>query len=127
MRDRPMRECTLRWRHLALKRWQWGPAPGDAPGDSWLRAIRVALGMTSRQLAARLGVSEPAVRGAERAEMDGSVSLATLRRYAAGLECELAYVLLPPATSLRSMLQDRAAALCRARSGHLEIDAGEIR
>jgi transcriptional regulator with XRE-family HTH domain len=50
--------------------------------------------MTSRQLAARLGVSEPAVRSAERAEMDGSISLATLRR---------------------------------ARSGHLEIDAGEIR
>jgi hypothetical protein len=63
MRDRPMRESTLKWLHLALKRWQWGPAPGDAPGDSWLRAIRVALGMTSRQLAARLGVSEPAVRG----------------------------------------------------------------
>ena len=55
------------------------------PPKGWLRAIRDALGMTTRQLAARLGVSQPRVVALEKGEVDETLTLAGLRRAAAAL------------------------------------------
>ena len=65
------------------------------PVRGWIRAIRDALGMTTTDLAARMGTTKQAVSGLERSEADGSIRLETLRRAAAALDCTLVYALVP--------------------------------
>jgi predicted DNA-binding mobile mystery protein A len=68
--------------------------------------------MSSRQLAARLGLSQPAVSQLERSEVAGRIQLNSLRRAAAALDCEFVYALVPR-TSLEETLDNRARALAR--------------
>jgi predicted DNA-binding mobile mystery protein A len=82
----------------------------DQPTRGWIRAIRDALGMTSRQLASRLGVSQVAVTKLERSEVDGSARLESLRRAAAALDCDLVYALMPRST-LDDTVRQRASLL----------------
>lgn len=82
----------------------------DQPTRGWIRAIRDALGMTSRQLASRLGVSQVAVTKLERSEVDGSARLESLRRAAAALDCDLVYALVPRST-LDETVRQRASLL----------------
>ena len=68
------------------------------PTRGWIRAIRDALGMTSRQLAARMRISQPGVTKLERSELDATISLASLQRAAEALDCSLVYALVPRST-----------------------------
>lgn len=70
--------------------------------------------MTTRQLAARVGVAQPTLVKAENAEVDGGISLAQLRRIAAALDCELRYVLVPR-TPLKMRVAAQAEAVARKR------------
>lgn len=83
------------------------------PTRGWIRAIRDALGMSSRQLAERMNISQPAVAQLERSEADGVIQLDTLRRAADALECDLHYVLVPRA-SLDATVRRRARAVALA-------------
>src|SRR5688572_16631363 len=75
---------------------QFGPAEQYRPPNrGWIRAIREALGMTTAQLATRLGVRQPSVVAIEQSEERGSIELATLRRAAEALNCSLVYALVP--------------------------------
>lgn len=65
------------------------------PSKGWVRAIRDALGMTSAQLAQRLGVSQPRIIALEKAEANGTISLKTLQSAAELLGCRLVYALIP--------------------------------
>jgi predicted DNA-binding mobile mystery protein A len=65
------------------------------PPKGWLRAIRDALGMTTKQFGNRLGVSQPRIVELEQSEVSGSVTLNTLQRAAEALGCRLVYVLVP--------------------------------
>ena len=58
------------------------------PSGGWLRAVRQALGMTTRQLAKAVGVTQAAVVDAEGSEAKGDITLTTLQRYAAALGCD---------------------------------------
>ena len=69
--------------------------------------------MTSEQLAKRLGVTRQAVNDAERREGAGDMTLAQLRRFAAALESELVYAIVPR-HSLEEVVDQRAEALARA-------------
>ena len=80
------------------------------PPRGWIRAIRKALGMTTEQLANRLGVSQPRVVQLEKSEIEGSVTLKTLRQAAEGLECTLVYALVPN-EPLDEILRRRARAV----------------
>ena len=84
------------------------------PPRGWIKAIREALGMTTAQLAKRLGVSQPRILGIEKAESSGTVKLETLERAARALDCRLVYALVPKG-SLESMTEDRARTLARKR------------
>ncbi len=65
------------------------------PPQGWIKAVREALGMTTAQLARRLGVSQPAVVLLEQSEALGHMKLETLARAAAALDCRLVYALVP--------------------------------
>ena len=68
------------------------------PPKGWIRAIRDALGMTAKQLASRLGVAQQAVARIEKGELEGSVTIKTLRRVAEGLDCMFVYGFVPHKT-----------------------------
>jgi len=63
-----------------------------------MRATREALGMTATDFAKRLGVSRQTAQTYERNEIDESIQLATLRRAAEALQCQLVYAFVPVTT-----------------------------
>ncbi len=77
------------------------------PKEGWIRTIRKALGMTIKQLAERLGTNPSRVVHMERAEIEGAVTLRTLRTVAQQLDCFLIYSFVPMST-LEKTIKDRA-------------------
>jgi predicted DNA-binding mobile mystery protein A len=65
------------------------------PSPGWLRTLRGTLGLTLAELAQRLKVTPPAVRSFEQAEAEDRITLASLRRVADAMDCELIYALVP--------------------------------
>jgi predicted DNA-binding mobile mystery protein A len=85
-----------------------------APARGWIKAIRQALGMSSSQLARRLGVRQPTVIDIEQSEMRDTIQLATLRRVAEALDCKLVYALVPN-KPLEATVRKRARQIARRR------------
>ncbi len=96
------------------------------PRLGWVRAVRDALGMTTRQLASRMGVSQPSVVKLEQSEANGTVQLATLRRAADALNCDLVYALVPREGSLEQTVltqaRHRATSLVDAVDRSMELE-----
>jgi predicted DNA-binding mobile mystery protein A len=84
------------------------------PPRGWVKAIREALGMTTAQLAKRLGVSQPRVVGIEQAEAKGAITLDSLERAAHALDCRLVYALVPR-KPLDALIEERATHLASKR------------
>jgi predicted DNA-binding mobile mystery protein A len=106
--------CELKRRQLdvALNRWRSADLP--RPPSGWVKAIRESLGMTATHIAERLGVTTSTVTRLESSEADDTISLATLRRAAEAMGCELQYALVPR-QSLTETLEARANELARSR------------
>ena len=97
-----------------------GPAKRYAsPVRGWTKAIREALGMTTPQLAKRLGIKQPSVVALEQSEVKGTIELATLRRAAEALGCTLVYALVPN-QPLETIVRDRAREFARRRRDPVE-------
>lgn len=69
--------------------------PTTPPRSGWIRAIRDALGMSTRELAKRADLSAARISQIEKAERDRSLTLANLERIADALGCRVEYVLVP--------------------------------
>jgi predicted DNA-binding mobile mystery protein A len=90
------------------------------PPRGWIKAIREALGMTTAQLAKRLGVSQPRAVEIEKAEKTGAITLDTLERSARAMDCKLVYAFVPR-KSLSQLVEDRAQIIAKERlvvTGH---------
>lgn len=100
------------------------------PKGGWLRAIRKALGMTASQLAGRVGVSQSSVSQYEQREVEDRLTLATLRKVADALNCDVAYTLVPREGGLTETLQKRAETVARRRvedvNQTMRLEAQEI-
>ena len=96
-----------------LKRFK-GLQAMSRPAKGWLRAVRQALGMSGRQFAQRMGVSPARVTKLESDEMAGAVSIKTLQRAAAALDCTLVYGLVPR-TSLEDTVSKQVDLYSRQR------------
>jgi len=79
----------------------------ELPQSGWVRAIRTALGMTITQLAKRLGVSPNRVSVIEQSEPSGTVTINTMKKIAAQLDCTFVYGVVPR-KSLKHMIKKRA-------------------
>jgi predicted DNA-binding mobile mystery protein A len=86
------------------------------PPTGWLKAIRGALGISTRQLAAKLGIEHAAITQFEKREAAGKVSLETLQKVARAMRCQLVYAIVPeePLSSLESIMDDQAIQAARA-------------
>jgi predicted DNA-binding mobile mystery protein A len=83
------------------------------PHRGWVRAVREALGMSTTELARRMGISQSRIPELEQSEVSGSLKLATLERAAEALDCDLVYALIPRTTleeSVRAQARRKAAA-----------------
>jgi predicted DNA-binding mobile mystery protein A len=97
-----------------------GPAQRYIPPvRGWIKALREALGMSTAQLAKRLGIRQPSLVALEQSEAKGTIELATLRRVAEALDCTLVYALVPN-KPLETTLRDRARAFARRRRAPVE-------
>ena len=84
------------------------------PPRGWIKAMRESLGMTTAQLARRIGVGQPRTVEIEKGEVRGSITLNSLRRAAHALDCELVYALVPR-KPLEAMVEERATILAKRR------------
>lgn len=94
-----------------------------APPKGWVRAIRQALGMTTAQMAKRMGVSQPRIVELEQSETKRTVTLKSLERAAQALDCSLVYALVP-----NEPLDDQVRARARlVASAHMNATAHSMR
>src|SRR5476651_2436774 len=106
--------------HLDGRFEAFGPATRYSPPvRGWIKAVREALGMTTAQLAKRLGMKQPSVVAIEQSEAKGTIELATLRRVAEAPDCTVVYALVPN-KPLETTIRDRARAFGRRRRGPVE-------
>lgn len=82
-----------------------------APPTGWIRATRLALGMSMQQLAVKLGVTRQNVRNMEGREAEGGITLKALHEVAKALDMELVYGLVPRDGSLDAYIERRARRL----------------
>jgi predicted DNA-binding mobile mystery protein A len=80
------------------------------PSKGWIRTIRQALGVSSGELARRLGTSRQLPLQLEKGEAEDRITLKSLRAVANALDCELIYVLVPRADSFQELIENRARA-----------------
>lgn len=107
--------------------------PPTPPRGGWLKAVRTALGVSTRQLATRLGVTHSAVVQAEAAEASGAISMKQLRHVANAMDCELRYVLVPRiplaeqvAVQAERKARERVASLAHSMALEAQRPAGEF-
>jgi predicted DNA-binding mobile mystery protein A len=91
------------------------------PPRGWIRAIRNSLGLSSRELASRMAVSQATISGLERSEVQGTIKLETLQRAALALECDLLYYFVP-----RTTLDDTVRAQARIKARQHLASSGRV-
>lgn len=84
------------------------------PRSGWVNTIRESLGMSATAFARRLGMTHAGVRKLETAEALDAITLASLRKLAQALDCELQYALIPR-QSLMQHARAQAEAVARER------------
>ena len=73
----------------------------------WIKTIREALGMTSTNLASRVGVNQSRIIHMEKAESDGNIKISTMEKVADALDMDFVYGFVPR-TSLNEMVRQQA-------------------
>ena len=92
------------------------------PNTGWIRTIRTALGLSQQQLASRLEMTRQNIGSLERQEVARRITLETLGRVAAALDCDVQYALVPR-TSLDETIERQA--LYRARRQLERVNASQ--
>lgn len=65
------------------------------PKNGWVKSIRNALGLTTRLLAKRMGVNQSRVVHIEKNEVDGNLTIDTLKAAASSMNCKFVYAIVP--------------------------------
>jgi predicted DNA-binding mobile mystery protein A len=85
----------------------WYALERERPAKGWIFTIRKALGMSSAQLADRLGMTRQAISDLEEREREGTATLSALRKAAEAMNCDLVYAIVPR-SDLADMLRNQA-------------------
>lgn len=108
-----LRDLLLRQMDDTLARWRQANLP-LRPKGGWGSNIREALSMPVTALAKRLKMSSAGVYKLEKSEANDTITLASLRKLADALGCELQYALVPK-IPLEQMVKERAWQVVRER------------
>lgn len=80
----------------------------DRPSGGWIRAVRTSLGMSVRQMAERMDITQQSAARLEKNEADDVIKLKSLRKAAEALDCRLVYALVPNEGELRDIVRRQA-------------------
>jgi predicted DNA-binding mobile mystery protein A len=89
------------------------------PSKGWIKSIREALGMTSAQLAKRIGVNQSRVTHMEQAEAEENLKLSTMHKVADGLGMKFVYGFVPK-DGLEDIVRSQARKLALKRMERLD-------
>lgn len=78
------------------------------PPTGWVKAIRLAFGMSMQQLANKLSMTKQSVQEIEIREKEGSITLKSLKESARVLDMELVYGFVPKEGSLDKYIEKKA-------------------
>ena len=81
------------------------------PPTGWVKAIRLALGMSLQQLANKLSMTKQSVQEIETREKEGAITLRSLREAARALDMELVYGFIPKDGSLDKYIENKARSM----------------
>lgn len=81
------------------------------PPTGWIKAIRIALGMSLEQLGKKLLITKQSTQALEERERDGSLTLKALREAAKALDMQLVYGFVPNDGSLEALIDRKAKEL----------------
>ena len=84
------------------------------PPTGWLKAVRTALGMSLRQLSNRLSITKQSMQEIEQREIDGSITIKSLRDAANAMDMQMVYGFVPIDGSLEELINRRAKELATA-------------
>lgn len=98
----------LQIEQLDRKIKSFGKLEPEMPATGWIYATRTALGMSLEQLGKKMGMTAQGVKGLERREQEGSLSLKNLKEVARALNLKLVYGFSAPEKSLNKMIKNRA-------------------
>ena len=85
----------------------WYALERERPARGWIFTIRKALGMSSAQLADRLGMTRQGVSDLEEREREDTATLSALRKAAEAMNCDLVYAIVPR-SELPDVLRNQA-------------------
>lgn len=78
------------------------------PSGGWIYNIRQGLGISLKQLGKRLSQTPAGIKEMEKRELNGSISLNSLKDFASALDLKLVYGFIPKDGSLEKMIEKRA-------------------
>lgn len=97
--------------------------------NGWINYMRTALGLTLSELGSLVSLSTASVAQAERREVDGQVSLSTLKKMAEAMDCELIYAFVPK-KDIKTMVHDQAFEKARKTLGiadlHMKLEDQKV-
>jgi predicted DNA-binding mobile mystery protein A len=97
----------------------------QTPPEGWLRTVRKSLGMSGAQLAKRMGVTRARVAQAEHAELDGGVTLRSIRAMAEAMGCRFVYAIVPPGRiedEIMAQARKKAMAIVGTAGKHMALE-----
>jgi len=84
-----------------------------SPPTGWLKALRLALGVSAQQVAKKLSITRQGVQDMERREKEGSITIKALRDVANALDMQLVYGFVPRDGSLDALVERKARELAK--------------
>jgi predicted DNA-binding mobile mystery protein A len=102
----------------------------NRPSKGWIAAILKSLGMSVRQVAERIGITQQSAASLEANEIEDSITLKSLHKAAEALNCRLVYALVPNDGSLQATLHGRAMIKARdivsAADQTMQLEAQDV-
>jgi len=96
------------------------------PPEGWVRTMRNALGMSGLQLAHRVSVTKARISRLEHDELQGNVTLKSMRSMAKAMNCRFIYAIVPE-QEVESLIKKQATEKAReqvaAASAHMALEA----
>ena len=78
------------------------------PPTGWIKAIRNGIGMSMEQLGKKLSITKQGVMDIEKREMEGAITIKSMKEIAMAMDMQFVYGFIPNAGSLEQMIETRA-------------------
>lgn len=85
-----------------------GIGSSDLSQTGWINVVRNTLNITFAYIAGKLNTSPQVIKKFEKNEIDGSITINTLKKVADAMECNLVYAFVPKAGSFENLIDNKA-------------------